>query len=78
MNKKIRGLIAFSLVTANMLFTGGSNSFFTTAAYASSDDADEIYELDIEDSDGNSIVLFMQKAIRVKYQLTLMMWMMIM
>lgn len=58
MNKKIRGLIAFSLVTANMLFTGGSNSFFTTAAYASSDDADEIYELDIEDSDGNSIVLY--------------------
>lgn len=58
MNKKIRGLIAFSLVTANMLFTGGSNSFFATAAYASSDDADEIYELDIEDSDGNSIVLY--------------------
>lgn len=58
MNKKIRGLIAFSLVTANMLFTGGSNSFFTTAAYASSDDADEIYELDIEDSDGNSIDLY--------------------
>ena len=58
MNKKIRGLIAFSLVTANMLFTGGSNSFFATAAYASSDDADEIYELDIEDSDGNSIDLY--------------------
>lgn len=57
-NKKIRGLIAFSLVTANMLFTGGTSSIFITKAYASSDDADEIYELDIEDNDGDSIDLY--------------------
>ncbi len=58
MNKTAKGLITFSLVTANMLCVGGKYDLFTTAAYASSDDADEISELDIEDSDGDALDLY--------------------
>lgn len=58
MNKTAKGLITFSLVTANVLCVGGKYDLFTTAAYASSDDADEISELDIEDSDGDALDLY--------------------
>ena len=58
MNKKLKGLIALSLVTANMLLAGGEHNMFITTAYASCDDACEISELDIEDDDGDTIDLY--------------------
>ena len=60
MNKKIKKIIAFSLATGTFATcTSLTNSnLFTTKAYASSDDADELSDIDVEDNDGDTIDLY--------------------
>ena len=63
MNKKIKKIIAFSLATGTFATCGPltNSNLFTTKAYASSDDADELSDIDVEDNDGDTIDLYEDK-----------------
>ncbi|MDO5516442.1 MAG: cadherin-like beta sandwich domain-containing protein [Clostridium sp.] len=60
LNKKLKTLVALTLVMGTV--AGGSfisgNNIFVSPAYASSDDADELSDIYLEDSDGDSIDLY--------------------
>jgi hypothetical protein len=60
MNKKIKRIIAMTLALGAFASVGqikGTN-FFTTKVYASNDDADELTDIELNDSDGDSIDLY--------------------
>ena len=63
MNKNIKKIIAFSLATGTFATCGPltNSNLFTTKAYASSDDADELSDIDVEDADGDTIDLYEDK-----------------
>lgn len=60
MNKNIKRIIACTLAIGTFLAAGPTKyvSFFTTAAHASSSDADELTDIQLENSSGNSIKLY--------------------
>ena len=60
MNRNIKKLIAFSLATGTITAYGQltNSNLFTTKAYASSDDADELSDILVEDNDGDTIDLY--------------------